>query len=304
VAEHPAVTVVVATCDRPGLLERAVQSILDQDYPGAIECIVVFDHVAVRSLDVACPPGRVVRHVANAHRQGLPGGRNTGADLAGGDLIAFCDDDDRWLPAKLRRQVALLSTRPDVGAVSCGIRLEGPDIDRERRLDRSEIRLTDLLADRVMEVHSSTIMVRRSAWLAAGPVDELIPGGYSEDYEWLLRLAAHTVIAVVPETLVIVNWHGGSFYFGRWATIVAAQRYLLNRHPELARNRSGLARIRGQIAFALASGHDRRQAIAELLAVLRLNPLEKRVFATMPVILGVLSGERVLAMAQRRGRGV
>jgi len=224
-------------------------------------------------------------------------------DAATGDLLAFCDDDDLWLPAKLTRQVALLAD-PAVGAVSCGLRLKGPGIDTVRVLDRDRVTFDELLADRVMEVHSSTMLVRRSTWAAAGPVDEDIPGGYSEDYEWLLRVAGHTAIAICREPLVVVNWHGGSFYFGRWATIVEAQRYLLGKHPELARSRNGMARIRGQIAFALASGHRRAEAVRELAAVVRLNPREKRVLVTVPVILGVISGERVLRMAQKRGRGV
>jgi hypothetical protein len=101
-----------------------------------------------------------------------------------------------------------------------------------------------------------------------------------------------------------VDWHGGSFYFGRWATIVDAQRYLIRKHPALANSRAGLARIRGQIAFALASGGHRTEAIRELAAVLRLNPAEVRVPVTVLVILGLVSGERVLRMAQKRGRGV
>jgi hypothetical protein len=155
-----------------------------------------------------------------------------------------------------------------------------------------------------MEVHSSTMLIRHRTWLAAGVVDEDIPGGYSEDYEWLLRVAAYTPIAVCRQPLVIVDWHGGSFYFGRWATIVDAQRYLLRKHPELTRSRSGAARIRGQIAFALASGNRRVEALRELGAVLRLNPREKRVLVTVPVLLGLVTGERVLKMAQKRGRGV
>ena len=300
---YPSVTVVVATRDRPGLLERAVASILAQDYPGVVECVVVYDHVDVREFDVPAGPGRTLRFVANSHRQGLPGGRNSGVDAASGDLLAFCDDDDLWLPAKLSRQVALLSD-PDVGAVSCGIRLKGPGIDKVRVLERDRVTFAELLADRVMEVHSSTMLVRRSTWDAAGPVDEDIPGGYSEDYEWLLRVAGHTPIAICREPLVVVNWHGGSFYFGRWATIVDAQRYLIDKHPDLARSRSGMARIRGQIAFALASGNRRIEAVRELASVVRLNPREKRVLVTVPVILGLVSGERVLRMAQKRGRGV
>jgi glycosyltransferase involved in cell wall biosynthesis len=300
----PLVTVVVATCDRPGLLDRAVAAVLAQDYPGPIECIVVYDHVDVRALDVTTGPGRTLTYTTNTHRQGLPGGRNTGAERSSGELIAFCDDDDVWLPEKLRHQVELLRSRPGAAAAGCGIRLHGPGLVRDRRLARDQVVLADLLADRVMEVHSSTIVVRRETWRAAGPVDEQIPGGYGEDYEWLLRVAAHGPIAIAPQVLVIVDWHGGSFFFGRWAMIVEAQRYLLARHPELARSRTGLARIHGQIAFALASGHRRREALRELVHVVRLNPWEKRVVATVPVLLGLLSGERVLALAQRQGRGV
>jgi len=300
---YPPVSVIVATRDRPGLLERAVAGILGQNYPGAIECLVVYDHVEVRELDLPTGPNRTLKVIENARRPGLPGGRNSGADAATGELLAFCDDDDIWLPAKLSRQVAQLAD-PAVGAVSCGLRLRGPGIDRERVLDRTRVTLDELLRDRVMEVHSSTMLVRRSTWAAAGEVDEEIPGGYSEDYEWLLRVAAQGPIAVCRQALVIVDWHGGSFYFGRWATIVEAQRYLLRKHPELARSRAGLARIRGQIAFALAAGNRRTEAIRELAAVLRLNPREKRVLVIVPVILGLVTGERVLRMAQKRGRGV
>lgn len=302
-SHYPDVTVVVATRDRPGLLERAVSSILGQDYPGRVECIVVYDHVPIRDLVVEVGPNRALKLLTNTHRQGLPGGRNSGVDAATGELLAFCDDDDIWLPGKLSRQVARLAD-PAIGAVSCGLRLRGPGIDKERVLDRDVVVLEEFLADRIMEVHSSTMLIRRSTWADAGPVDEDIPGGYSEDYEWLLRVAAVTPIAFVREALVVVNWHGGSFYFGRWATIVDAQRYLIDKHPELGESREGMARLRGQIAFALASGNRRAEAIRELARVVRLNPAEKRVLVTVPVILRLLSGERALRMAQKRGKGI
>jgi glycosyltransferase involved in cell wall biosynthesis len=301
---YPKVSVIVPTCDRPGLLERAVRHVLDQDYPGDLECVVVYDHVPVRPLEVATSPGRELILVANTRPQGLPGGRNTGAAVAGGRLLAFCDDDDVWYREKLSRQVAVLNEQPDVGAVACGIRLLGPGIDHERTLDADRVTLDDLLADRTMVVNQSTIVFRRSVWEAAGPVDEDIPGGYAEDYEWLLRLAAVQPIAVIRDPLTIIEWHGNSFFFGRWLTIVDALRYLLAKHPEFARARLGRARIHGQIAFALAAAGRRREAWVELARVARLHPGEKRLYATLPVVLGLMSGDRVLGMAQRRGRGV
>ena len=57
---------------------------------------------------------------------------------------------------------------------------------------------TDLLDDRLMEVNFCTAMVRRDAFLGSiGPADEHIPGGYAEDYEWVLRAARSHPIAVV-----------------------------------------------------------------------------------------------------------
>ena len=75
---YPPASVVIATRDRPELLERAVRHVLEQDYPGDVQCVVVYDHVAVRPLDVPVPAGRTLRLIANDHRQGLPGGRNSG----------------------------------------------------------------------------------------------------------------------------------------------------------------------------------------------------------------------------------
>ena len=297
------VSVVVPTKDRPGLLDRSVAAILSQDYAGEIECLVVYDQVDVREFEVPLGRGRTLKFLSNTRKPGLPGGRNTGVDAASGELLGCCDDDDVWLPSKLTRQVELLAD-PAVGAVSCGLRLKGPGIDRVRVLDRDRVTFEEFLDDRVFEVHSSTMLVRAEVMAKAGPVDEQIPGGYSEDTEWLLRLTRFTDVAIVRTPLVIVDWHGGSFYFGRWATIVEAQRYLIAKHPELHRSRVGMARIRGQIAFALASSGRRVEAIRELAAVVRLNPWEKRVFVIVPVILGLISGERVLSMAQKRGRGV
>ena len=300
----PPVTVVIATRDRPGLLERAVTQIFAQDYTGPVQVVVVYDHVPVRELDVPAQPGRTLTLIANTHRQGLPGGRNSGCDAATGDLLAFCDDDDIWRPQKLRRQVEMLLTRPEHGAVACGISLEGPGIDRERPGRTEPVTLDDLLEDRIMEVHPSTMLVTRATLAAAGPVDEDIPGGYAEDYEWLLRVAKHTPIAIVPDPLVVVERHGQSFFFGKWVMIVDALRYLLAKHPEFERSPRGRARIHGQIAFALASAGRRREALAELRTVAKLNPGEKRILATAPVVMGMLSGDKVLSMAQKRGRGV
>ncbi|MBM7804164.1 glycosyltransferase involved in cell wall biosynthesis, partial [Geodermatophilus bullaregiensis] len=197
-ARQPMVTVVVPTRDRPQMLTRALTSILAQDYPGSMECIVVFDQsTPALPPDLVVPPGRSVRAIPNARTPGLPGARNTGILAGRGELVAFCDDDDEWLPPKLTRQVADLIGSTDHIVASTGIVIEVQGHRRERVLGLREVPHESFLRSRVMEVHSSTLLIRRSALLdQVGLIDEAIPGGYAEDHEWLLRASRHAPVLV------------------------------------------------------------------------------------------------------------
>ena len=100
-----------------------------------------------------------------------------------------------------------------------------------------------------MQVNSSSYMARRSGLLGAiGLIDEELPGGYAEDYDWLLRAARTGPIVCVPEPLVRIYWHDSSFFVSRWTVIDEALTYLLARNPEFSRQPGGLARIEGQLA--------------------------------------------------------
>ncbi|MFC7757307.1 glycosyltransferase family 2 protein [Catellatospora bangladeshensis] len=121
--DWPAVGVVIPTRNRPELLRKALDAVRAQDYPGPLRVLVVFDQ-AEPDPSLAADGGRPVLVVANARQAGLAGARNTGITALDTELVAFCDDDDVWHPAKLRRQVDALVRTPAAQFSTCAIEVE------------------------------------------------------------------------------------------------------------------------------------------------------------------------------------
>lgn len=96
---HTTVIICTYTEDRWSDLASAIDTVLSQR-PSVPELLVVVDHAPVLEARVrdAYPDLTVL---ANAGRQGLSGGRNTGIAAAAGDIVVFLDDDaaagDDWL---------------------------------------------------------------------------------------------------------------------------------------------------------------------------------------------------------------
>lgn len=299
------VSAVITTCGRPELLRKAVRSILEQDYPGHIEVVVVFDRIAVDALDdVVVPPGRSLKPIANTRTPGLAGGRNTGINAAGGEVIGFCDDDDHWHRQKISRQLETWRAQPSAVAVASGIRIRtgGTDIVR---LPPERVAFGDFLRSRITALHPSTMLYRRADLLGRiGPVDEELPAGYGEDYDLLLRATRYGDVVSTPEPLVGVLWDRPSFFAGRWANISGGLSYLLRKFPEFEASPRGLARIAGQVAFAEAALGNRAAARAWARSALSRDRRQLRAYAAWAVSLGLLDAAWIVRLVQKTGRGL
>ena len=209
------VSAVIPTRGRPELLRRAVCSALNQTLQ-AIEVVVVIDgedrltQIAVQEL--AHQDDRV-RVVALPFSVGGSDARNRGVAAASGEWIAFLDDDDEWLPAKLQAQMdaVLQSTAPVViGTCRMIARTPGKDYVWPRRLPEPHEQIGEyLLARRSLTrgegyIQTSTFFVRRSLMQAqpfkSGQLKH-------QDTEWVLRLARIEGLEVVfaDQVLAIHN---------------------------------------------------------------------------------------------------
>jgi glycosyltransferase involved in cell wall biosynthesis len=305
ISASPSVGVVIATRGRPELLRRAVRAALAQDYTGPITVTVVYDNIEIDPLsDIDVPAGRTLLTIPNARPQGLAGGRNTGITASDAELIAFCDDDDEWLPVKLTAQVALLQERPEASLIATGIRIEteaGPHV----RLPPAEAQFQDFLVSRITEIHPSTFLIRRADLLGAiGLVDEDLPAAYGEDYDLLLRASRVGPVLSVTEPLTIINWNRTSFFSSKWDGIASGLTYVLDKFPEFSSSKQGTARIAGQVAFAHAALGQRRLAYSWAGRAIRNDIGQLRAYAAIAIAMRVAPAGAMVNAINRRGRGL
>jgi glycosyltransferase involved in cell wall biosynthesis len=125
----PLVSVLIPVKNGAAYLEEALRSVVEQSYR-PLEVIVVDGNSTDRSREIAHSfEGEGVRCIQQADT-GLALAWNQGLGASGGELIAFLDSDDHWVPGKLESQVDLLNGRPEIAGVVGRVRFfldEGSD---------------------------------------------------------------------------------------------------------------------------------------------------------------------------------
>jgi glycosyltransferase involved in cell wall biosynthesis len=301
----PLVSVVIPTRGRTALLQETLASIVGQDYAGPMEIIVVHDREEVDpTLARLSAPGREIRSMVNTRTGGLCGARNSGLLSSHGMFYASCDDDDLWYPAKVRRQVESLLADPELLAVGSGIRLLMPRGGVDWPAREAVISHERLLENRVKELHSSTLMMRRGAFDLAGLYDEELPHSYAEDYDWLLRASRVGKVGAVPDVLADIRKDVPSWFRDRALNTATALEYLLDKHPDFRDRRRGHARILGQIAYARAAGGERGRGMRIAGRALRRYPAAPHAWLALAVAGPGIEPQRMLSVARRLGRGL
>jgi len=196
------VSVIIPTFNRAGSILRAVDSVLEQDYR-PLELIVVDDGSEDDSLARLAPLAESGR--LRLHRQanrGVSAARNAGIALAAGNLLAFLDSDDEWLPGKVSAQADYLAAHPEAVLVQTQERW----IRRGRRVNPGRRHLKkagDIFIDslELCLISPSAVMLRKSLLEEVGLFDEKLPA--AEDYDLWLRILARHPAHLIDRELVI-----------------------------------------------------------------------------------------------------
>jgi len=225
----PLLSVVIPTWNRARLVCEAVESALSQRN-GQVEVIVVDDGSTDDTANILTRNfGSRIHLLRQPSRRGVGAARNAGIRLANGELVAFLDSDDLWLPGKLDAELRLLEQFPDADAVvSDSLCFVEGQAD-----DRSRFALTGLLAatqghvrwvsecqwlwtNSRKAVQMSTLILRREALARIGGTlfaEDLLS---CEDWEFQMRVYHLCRVLVLPEVWTWARCLDDGARLGRW----------------------------------------------------------------------------------------
>lgn len=208
----PLLSVVIPTWNRAHLVGEAIESALGQ-MAGQVEVIVVDDDSTDDTAEMLAQKfGSRIHLLRNTRRRGAGAARNAGARVASGELIAFLDSDDLWLPGKLEAELGALERFPEAEAVvSDSLNFVEAQAESESRFAQNGLLAASEGQVRWMKecpwlwtnsqngVATCSITLRRSALARLGETlfaDDLV---CCEDWEFEMRVYYFCRVVVLPQ---------------------------------------------------------------------------------------------------------
>ena len=304
----PRFTVVLPTHDRAALLPRAVASVLGQTWTD-FELLIVDDGSRDATTEVTAtfedPRVRVLRRDSPA---GAAAARNLAIRQARGELVAFLDDDDEYLPAFLEATHATFATAtPDTGFTWCGARVVRDTPSGERVAleavwqpsfgSRQEAHRA-FLVDRKLGTNGG-LTVRRRCLEQVGLFDESYRR--SEDTDLLVRLSREFDFAVVPRILIKIHVHAGPRLSVHGREMAESYERLIAKNRELLENDSDAwFELHYKAAWLYYHGGEHRLARGLLRGALRGRWLRPR--AWLLFLLFEITGSRAASLHRLAAR--
>lgn len=208
---HPKISIVTPSLNQGRYIERTIQSVLSQDYPN-LEYLVLDGGSSDHTLDILKRYSGRVKWISEKD-SGQTNAINKGLSMANGEIFAYLNADDLFLPGTLNRVARQFLKRPDAMWLT-GKCLIIDEHDREVR------RLITAYKNIWLGIHHPSLLLitdyisqpatfwRADIMAETGLFDENLH--YAMDYEYWLRLSIKYPLTILPEYLAAFRVHADS----------------------------------------------------------------------------------------------
>lgn len=203
ITSYPVVTVLMSVYNSEAYLREAVESMLNQSFK-EFEFIIINDTSTDSSLEIieSYDDSRI-KIIHNPENIGLTRSLNKGLKLARGKYIARMDADDVSLPDRLEKQVRFMEDNPEIGICGTWYKVPAKNKIVQHPIFHQGI-ITALFKDNAIG-HPTSILRKEVITRYNLFYNERFLA--SQDYDLWVRAANVTLLANIPEVLVLYRLH-------------------------------------------------------------------------------------------------
>lgn len=198
---NPLVSIVTPSYNQGRFIKETIESVLSQDYR-PVEYLVFDGGSTDETMAVLRSYGDVFSWVSEKDK-GQSNAINKGWSRARGEILAWLNSDDIYLPGAISKAVAFLQDHPECGAVyGEGYHIEenGKIIERYPTEPFDRKRLTE-----TCYICQPTVFIRKEVLQEIGFLDEGLR--YSMDYDLWFRIARRYDFGYLPEYLASTRFY-------------------------------------------------------------------------------------------------
>lgn len=207
------VSVVIPTYNHSDYIVGAIDSVLGQDCGKYKQEIIVIDDGSTDDTGVKLKKYKnKIRYIELEHTGKPAHVRNIGIKSAKGELIAFLDADDIWLPNKINKQLAYFKDPNTVLCFSNASLIDSSGVTKNKTVVdpkklTNETNFNKLIKENI--ISTSTVVARKTAIESVGYFEESNELLAHEDYElWLQMIAKYQDgFKTVNDTLALYRQH-------------------------------------------------------------------------------------------------
>ncbi|HEX5836725.1 MAG TPA: glycosyltransferase family 2 protein [Anaerolineales bacterium] len=255
---HPLVSIVTPSYNQASFLEQTMRSILDQDYP-RLEYFVADGGSSDGSVEVIKKYADRLAGWVSEKDRGQADAIRKGMGRASGEIVAWLNSDDYYLPGAVSAAVKTFHQHPDAVLVYGDMLAVDEKGQTLNLLKYGQLSLEDLLCFQI--IGQPAAFFRRDAYEQAGGLD--ITFHYMLDHHLWIRLARQGRLVHVPQAWAAARFHPQAknrnlaVEFGREAFRIlewAKDQYELSEVMGLLKNRPLAAAHRVDARYLLDGG--------------------------------------------------